>query len=1222
MEFEEALQVADSALFTYTDRHLSDVEAIILQGSWQNLTYEKIAEAAGYSPAYLKQGVGPQLWKQLSHALGEPVSKTNFRSALERQGQTAGDRAGRKPQTSATQTSKNSSQTNELPFGTPAQPPVSAIAPSKIDWGEAIDVSLFYGRSEELHILKQWTLNHASRCRLIAILGIGGVGKTALSVRLAQEIQPNFDYVLWRSLRNAPPLEVLLRESILFFSEQQEMEADVERLIHWFRTHRCLLILDNLETILQAGKQAGYYRSGYEDYANLLRVVGETPHQSCLILTSREKPAEFALLDGIDAPVRSLQLGGSLETSLSIVQAKGLTGSDEVQRELCDRYGCNPLALRIVTTTIQELFDGEIAHFLAQDATIFNSIRRLLDQQFERLSPLEQALMYWLAINREWTTIAELADDLVPAASRANLLETLESLRWRSLIENQAGRYSQQPVVMEYITNRFIDSITDILVQNQSQFLELASIESSLPLGLFQSHALVKTTVKDFVRDSQMRLILKPIATQLRQRFRTIAALEQQILRLLLLLRRSETKLSNYGCGNLINLCHYLSLDLTGFDFSNLTIRHAYLQSVPLRQVNFSHSTFEKTVFTQTFGAICALTFSRDGKLLAIADNNGKVRLWRVLDYQPVLTLEGHTSWVRSVDFSPDNCILATCSDDQTIKLWDVQTGQLLQLLTGHTSWVFSVRFSPSGEYLASGSDDQTIKLWDVRTGEVLNTLSGHEAQVRSVSYSPDGETLASCSDDGTVKLWNARTGDLLQTLQGHLQAILSTVFSPNGMILASGSRDGTVKLWDTQTGTVVQTLQGHTQLVWSLSYSPDGSILASSSEDYTVKLWDTQTGRLLNTLVHRSHVWYTAFNPQGTLLASGSENHAVKLWDVQTGQVLQTLQGYDARVWSVDFSSDGNLLVSGSEDRAVKLWDLQTGQILRVLYGHSGWVRSVQFSPDRSTLASSSNDYMIKLWNYQTGKLLKTLQGHSSWVFSISFHPEGHWLASGSGDQTVKLWDVRTGTLLRSLQGHKGWIRSIAWSPDGQRLASGSGDYTIKLWDADTGELLKTLSGHTSQVWCIDWSPNRQILASGSADQTIKLWNVQTGQEICTLTGHADQVSSVAWSLDGQILASSSADQTIKLWQPQTGQLLRTLEGHTDWVLSVAFHPQEERLASGSVDETVKLWEVQSGTCLKTLRAERPYEGMNIAGVSGLTEAQKAALVMLGAIEDGEFKE
>ena len=250
-------------------------------------------------------------------------------------------------------------------------------------------------------------------------------------------------------------------------------------------------------------------------------------------------------------------------------------GSEAQQQQLCDRYGYNPLALKIVATSIQELFEGEIGEFLAQDTAVFNGVQKLLDQQFNRLSPLEQTIMYWLAINREVTTIYELAADIVPAVSQPQLLEALESLRWRSLIEKatpiliekQSSGYTQQPVVMEYVTQRLVEQIYEELLVESGALEEWRSENSqrqkvfkvqnpksidersetsrrvsqnspSPPLSLFQSHALLKTTVQDYVRESQIRLILQPIANQLRTTFQTAKALEEKIQAILGLLAR------------------------------------------------------------------------------------------------------------------------------------------------------------------------------------------------------------------------------------------------------------------------------------------------------------------------------------------------------------------------------------------------------------------------------------------------------------------------------------------------------------------------------------------------------------------------------------------------------------------------------------------------------------------------------------------------------------
>lgn len=1151
-----------------------------------------------------------------------------------------------------------------LTASTPLNPSTQAVIPAeaspesrtphsalrtRTDWGEAPDVVTFHGRQAELTTLQHWLVDE--RCRLVLVMGMGGIGKTTLTARVAMQAAEQFEFVIWRSLLNAPPLPEILYTWLHFLAGQEpvrlpeKLDSQLALLFDYLRQHRCLLVLDNAESIMQAADEleahAGLYRLGYEAYGQLFKRIGESQHQSCLLLTSREAPQDVTRLERIMPLVRMLPLAGLPHAAgHALLQMQGLQGASAATQAIIDHYSGNPLALLLVADTIQELFDGDVTLFLNTEDLIFDDIRAVLDQQFARLSPLEREILLWLAIEREPVSAQTLAENIRRPLPKGALVEALNSLRRRSLLEksspSEADRSGQQAgftlqnVVTEYITNYLIEQVTQEVLHAKP--------------ALLKRHSLLKAQAKEFVRQSQMRVILQPIRERLQAQLGP-AALERQIQTLLALLREAADAQSGYAGGNLVNLLLHLRADLSRYDFAHLPIWRACLQGEQLANVNFAHSDLWGSSFTDAFSAITALGFSPDGAVLVGGTVHGELRFWRVTDGQALGLWQGHTNEVWSLTFSPDGSLLASCSDDALIQLWDLRAsnglsgseGRLLHTLRGHTEGVWRLSFSPDGLILASASADHTVRLWDVATGRLLHTLVGHTKGVRAVAFHPKLHyLLVSGGEDGKIVLWHGETGELLAELSEQTTMIWSLVFSPNGQFMASGGDEHTVRLWTWSHSanpaawvSVPQILSGHTGRVVSLAFSPDSALLASSSTDQTLRLWEIGAPAQMRMTWqgHTDAVNAVAFSPDGQTVASGSADQTVRLWAVKTGQVLQRWQGHTQGVISVALAPDGCWLATAHQDHKVRLWDLATQRLVTVLGGHRKEVEAVAFSPDSALLASSSADHTVRLWETTTGKLRHVLLGHTALVRTVVFSPDGTCLMSGSSDWCIRFWDVRTGALQQSVSHPRASIWSVACSADGASLAAACTNDALYVWhlrqpNGQNGNPL-VLHGHTTWVTTVAFSPDNRLLASGSGDQTIRLWEAHTGELQQILTGHQDWVYGVAFSPvrpetpgGSVLLASCSADKTICIWDSRHGQLLTRLYGHTNAIRSLAFSADGSILASGSIDETVKLWDMRSGVCFCTLRAPGPYAGLNILGATGISEAQKAALRALGAVE------
>ncbi len=422
-------------------------------GVWQRQKYPQIAKDFHCSESHVKKEAA-KLWEKLREELGEDLNKFNFRSKLEKKYRVSqvahwGDCL----QIDNVNICGEFLQTIEDTKTRSPFPPDSPQNQSPIiDLTDAPELTSFYDRTSELSTLTEWILQ--AHTRLITVYGLSGIGKSAIALKLIEQIQTEFDYIIWRSLTHTPTLSTIQTELKQFFGRSPQ--TPLPTIIDYFRASRCLVILDDVQNIFKSSQLAGQYLTGYEDYGKFFKQIATSSHQSCLILLSWEKPREITALEAVNRPARTLHLKGLREQAAEILREKGLA-DEEKWSDLIALYQGHPYWLNIIASTIVELFDSSVSRFLADKNDIYlGDLEPLLESHLERLSESEEKVGYWLATQNEAVDISQQPAD--SELSKSEFWQAIQSLARRGLVEKVLvegrSKFLINPVFQQYIQSK------------------------------------------------------------------------------------------------------------------------------------------------------------------------------------------------------------------------------------------------------------------------------------------------------------------------------------------------------------------------------------------------------------------------------------------------------------------------------------------------------------------------------------------------------------------------------------------------------------------------------------------------------------------------------------------------------------------------------------------------------------------------------------------------
>ncbi|CAG9310110.1 unnamed protein product [Blepharisma stoltei] len=553
------------------------------------------------------------------------------------------------------------------------------------------------------------------------------------------------------------------------------------------------------------------------------------------------------------------------------------------------------------------------------------------------------------------------------------------------------------------------------------------------------------------------------------------------------------------------------------FDCRNTVIMHDIKTGLKFQE--FKHST-----------NITAISFSKDGTLLAVADSNYIVNLWDIKCKKLVTKLAGHTDTISSIAISPDRNFVATGSYDDSLRIWNIETYMRDYCISYAKDVVSSVAFSSCGKYFAYGTHCKSAIVSYVDNISSRKWVFYHSDSVRAVSFSPCSKYLITSCENLVITIWDLEIGRLIKKIRkeyhpmhilkpsmryhsfteqqisflkflvkhSHSEAkwfneqlfnMWSVSYSPNGKYIAikkSDTSGKSIEIWD------IRTLEEHPFLyneITTISFSYDGKYIAVADTSSLIMIKDAETKKNKFKLKSsKGIIIYVKFLKFGYFLISLCSRNYITVWDAENQYPLKEFIMGNIQVSAIDIAFNDKIIATGQSNGEVKVWDLTAPSNYFFLKCSVEFLTCINFSPCGKYLATACNNKKLLLWELGGRKSLE-LDGHKQNLLCMSFVQSTNYLVSADAGGQVILWDIEAQWKILEIQADDQMIPSIAVSLCGDYLITGTLNGCVKIWNTWEGTLIKEIKYHSNAVDSLKFLNNKKLeFASVSADNTFKL--------------------------------------------------------------------------------------------------------------------------------------
>ncbi|MBC7852619.1 MAG: hypothetical protein IAF94_04210, partial [Pirellulaceae bacterium] len=642
---------------------------------------------------------------------------------------------------------------------------------------------------------------------------------------------------------------------------------------------------------------------------------------------------------------------------------------------------------------------------------------------------------------------------------------------------------------------------------------------------------------------------------------------------------------------------------------------------------------------------LTAVTLSADGRLAAIGDESGKVRIIEVASGTAKQNIAAHSAAVTGLTFSTDGAAVFSTSADESLNAWNTGSGAAVGAVVQTATPIGSLARVKSGEWLVTGEEDGSLHLWEAKAIRetasgtavtALKEIKAHEGAVTALVTVPGQATeIFSASKDGLIRRWDLAKGKQLKEWR-HDAPVVALAVSSDGKRFASAGENHVVRLWNVDSGESVQ-IQGDPRLAEKVAAADAAIAFTKSALDHSkqdiksyegterlvmvramdVKKAEEEKVKAEKMLEEKKQALEKAKSEKKDAKALEQAETAVAeaMTAVQVGQTIIERAKVVAERAATDFASAQKL---AADDEALLKQQQDAKEAAVNAAKAPRPVKSLAFTSDSQKLLVGCDDGVLCSYDGEKGLSLAVYAEHTAAIRSLT--PIGNAsLLSISADKRAILWNAPSAWRLERILGGidhpellSDRVLALDFSPDGQLLATGGGiasrSAELKLWNVTGGQVVRSLPhAHKDTVLAVKFSPDGQHLASAGADRMVKVFKTASGELERTFAGHTAHVLGVSWHSGGKLLVSCGTDRTLKLWDFEKGLPVRTMKGSTyqvgpykGEVTSATFIGSSEQILSCSGDGTVRLHRSSSENDILTFGGAKGYQYSAAASPDG----------------------